>query len=386
MNREKREEILWDLHQEATEAQIMPSYITNEVNPVEFGLEPVKAQEMTSGLSVTIAERDVLKNAYLDVIELEINAENLPTFKELRLKIVKNRTQGIEKWHKTNKAFYLAGGRFVDAIKNKEILINEEMEAKLMEAEKYFDNLEKEKKAEINRIRLEQIAPYVGDTFGMDLSEMNEYDFEDFLLGKKTRFEAEIEASKAEAIKIETERLAEIERQKVIKLENDRLKAEAEAKEKTRKERGVKMQPYIVYIRDYNKLLEMSDADFEKEIALIHKGAIDDMKYQAEKLQAEENERAEEAKRKQQEFEKSTEIRLKEELKTKIENDRLAKEKAAKLAVEKLAKADIETQLTAWIETFSLEIPEHLKNDVTANEILTKFLGFKTWANGMIKK
>jgi len=120
------ENVQWDLHENPQE-EPKPFFLTNEVNPTEFGLEPIKAQEMVSGLNTVIAEREVLKNAYIDVIGLEITSENLSTFKELRLKIVKNRTQGIEKWHKTNKAFYLAGGRFVDAIKNKEIAENERM-------------------------------------------------------------------------------------------------------------------------------------------------------------------------------------------------------------------------------------------------------------------
>lgn len=90
------------------------------VNPKEFGLEENKALELTSGLTTILTERETLKNAYLDVIDLDITEENLPTFKELRLKIVKNRTQGIEKWHKTTKDFFLTGGRFVDSVKNKE--------------------------------------------------------------------------------------------------------------------------------------------------------------------------------------------------------------------------------------------------------------------------
>jgi len=101
--KEQLENIEWDLHEQPQEEQ-KPEF-TTEINPTEYGLEPVKAKEMTSGLSIIFAEREVLKNAYIDVIELPITSENLPTFKELRLKIVKNRTQGIEKWHKENKAF-----------------------------------------------------------------------------------------------------------------------------------------------------------------------------------------------------------------------------------------------------------------------------------------
>ncbi len=115
------------------------------VNPKEFGIEETKANELTSGLSTTLIEREALKESYKSIISLEITEDNLDKFKDLRIKIRDNRTKGIEKWHKANKEFFLTGGRFVDAIKNKEIIINEEMEAKLLAAEKFFENKEKER-------------------------------------------------------------------------------------------------------------------------------------------------------------------------------------------------------------------------------------------------
>jgi glycerol-3-phosphate cytidylyltransferase-like family protein len=217
----------WDLHQNPE--KFIPLEFTEEIKPDLFGIELSKAQEMTNGLSATLAEREILKNAYIDVIGLEINAESLPIFKELRLKIVKNRTQGIEKWHANNKAFYLAGGRFVDAVKNKEIIVNQEMESKLLEGEKYFENLEKEAKRLLNIERIERIRPYIEHADALDFTEMNEYDFDDFVLGKKTRFENEAKQRKIEAERIEAERIAELKRQKAIEDENKILKAKIEA-------------------------------------------------------------------------------------------------------------------------------------------------------------
>lgn len=314
---------LWDLHEENVIPQ--PLEFSNEINPETFGLEPIKAKEMVSGLTTAIAERSVLRDAYLDVIELPINAETLPIFKELRLKIVKNRTQGIEKWHKTNKAFYLAGGRFVDAIKNKEVLVNEEMEVKLLEGEKYFENLEKEAKRVLNLERIERIKLYVEDAYAMDFSEMNDYDFDDFVLGKKTRFENEQKEHEAEALRIENERLEEIERQKEIQAENERLKKELEKAEVERK----------------------IEADNQAKIQA--------------KIEAE--------------------IKRLNDEKTKAENERLAKIEAERLEAEQLAKAGVNEQLKQWVDSFKIEIPEHLKDNILANEILSKFLSFKSWSN-----
>lgn len=227
MKREQREEVLWDLHQET---ELVPLEFTEENKPELFGIEPEKAQDMVKGLSVTIAERQVLKDAYIDVIQLEINAENLPTFKELRLKFVKIRTS-IDKWHKANKAFYLAGGRFVDAIKNKEIAETEEIEAKLMEAEKFFENQEKQKAKELNDLRIAKISPYVENAEQMDFKEFSDEDFEDFVFGKKVKQEQRIEAERIEADTIEKERIAKEEAIRLQAIENAKLKAEAEANE-----------------------------------------------------------------------------------------------------------------------------------------------------------
>ena len=225
--------IAWDLH-EANEN--VPLAFTEENNVELFGIEPAKAKEMVGGLDSTLADREVLKNAYIDVIELDITSENLAIFKELRLKLVKNRTS-IETWHKNNKAFYLAGGRFVDAIKNKEIEVNKEMESKLMEAEKYFENLEKEAKAKKNAERIEIIRPYVDDVFGLDFSDFSDENFDDFVLGKKTRYNEKVEAEKQEAIRIENERLAEIEIQRLAEIENEKIRVENERLQKEAEEK-----------------------------------------------------------------------------------------------------------------------------------------------------
>lgn len=347
------EQTEWDLH-DNPEAFI-PIEFTEEIKPDLFGLELAKAQEMTSGLSTVIAEREVLKNAYLDVTELEINSETLPIFKELRLKIVKNRTQGIEKWHKTNKAFYLAGGRFVDAVKNKEILVNEEMESKLMEAEKYFENLEKEAKAKLNAERIEIIRPYVDDVFGLDFSDFSDENFDDFVLGKKTRFENTKKEAEAEAKRIEKERIAEIERQRLEAIENEKIRAE-----------NARLQ----------KESEVKEIELQKERA--------EAKAKADKIEAENNAKLE-AERKET-TRLAAELQAKKDTEIKAENERLAQIELDKQAAVIAAKAPVKKQLLSWIETFENEIPEPLRNNEMANEILTKFWSFKKWAKNEVDK
>lgn len=373
--------IAWDLHEKN---EIIPLDFTEENNVDLFGIEPVKAKEMVSGLSTVFAEREVLKNAYIDVIELPVNTENLPIFKDLRLKIVKNRTQGIEKWHKTNKAFYLAGGRFVDAIKNKEILENEQMEAKLLEAEKYFENQEKEKARLLNEERIEKVRPYVEDVTGLDFSEFDDESFDDYVLGKKTRFENEAKAKK----------------------ESEEKEAEDKRLNELAHERQMQIAPYTQFLNSDVLLREMSDDDYKELFFDLQNAKIEFDKDQ-EKIRLENERLKKEAEAKEKELEKErekaeserrieadkqakiqaekdAEIKRLNDEKVKAENDRIAKEKAKKLEAEKLAKAPIKKQMEAWVNSF--ELPTTEVDNETSKEIIAKYESFKEWSITQINK
>lgn len=347
-NENQLNSVQWDLH-EVEESK--PLEFTEENKAELFGLEPVKATEMVSGLSTTLAERQVLKDAYVDVISLEITTENLSTFKELRLKIMKNRTQGLDKWKEKEKAFYLAGGRFVDSIYNKEVSVNQEMESKLLEAEKFFENQEKEKKRLLNLERIEKIKIYVEDTTGLDFSDFSDENFDDFVLGKKTRYNEKIEAEKQEAIRIENERLAEIERQRLVKIENEKIRIE-----------NAHLQ----------KEAELKEAELQKE-----------RKLQAEKeakLKAENDEKLQAEKEAREKIEH--ELKSKKDAETKAENERLEKIELDKKAAALAAKAPVKEKLSIWVESFELPITS-VENE-TSKEIKEKFEAFKKWSINQI--
>jgi len=201
----------------------------------EFGIELTKANEITKGLDVIKAEREMLIDAYKDIIDLEINEETIPQFKSLRLLIVKNRTQGINKWHSANKEFFLTGGRFVDAIKNKEIAINEGMEKALLLAEKHFENIEKKRIADLQEKRVELLTPFVDDAGDRLLSDMDQDVWEAYLMVRKNDHNAKIEAEKqAEKVRIQKEK-DEAEERLRVKKENDQLKKEADERIKAEK-------------------------------------------------------------------------------------------------------------------------------------------------------
>ena len=185
------------------------------VKAEEFGVEETQAKHLTSGLTPTLSERQLLINSYTEVIKMEITKESVKIFRDLRLKILKNRTQGIDKWHKTNKAFFLAGGKFCDAIKNKESLVNTQMESKLLEAEKHFENIEKERIAKLQAERENEVKKYtdpnniaeISDSLGDMPSNM----WDIFISGMKAQYNERIAAEK----KAEEQRQEEIRMDKL---------------------------------------------------------------------------------------------------------------------------------------------------------------------------
>lgn len=344
-NELQAQDVQWDLHEVE-----QPKDFTEENNVELFGIEPIKAKEMISGLSTTLAERQVLKDAYEGVIKLEITTANLPIFKELRLKFQKNRTQGLTKWKEKEKAFYLAGGNFIQAIYNKEVAINEGIESKLLEAEKFFENQEKDRLATLKKEREELLQPFV-ENLPNDLETLDQGVFESFLETKKKSHSEKLEAERLEAERIEKERLdreAEIEAQR---LENERLKKEAEAKELALQKERVEAEAKQKAIQE--------EADRKAREEKAKQDAI---------LKAEQEEKAK----------IEAELQAKKDAEIKAENERIAKEKAEKAEAEKLAKAPIKKQLSVWVESFS--IPAVGVDNETSKEIVDKFEAFKKWS------
>ena len=202
------------------------------IDPKEFGLKEENANKMVSGLNPIIEERSALEQIYAIVIKKELTPELLKEARDLRLKIRDNRTKGIEVWHKTTKDYFLKGGQFVDAIKCKENVVNELMEAKLSEIEKHFENIEAERIKALHTERAEKLRPFGYEIGATNFGLMDDNMFNAILVGaeKTHKDKLELEA-KIEADRIEKEHLEAEEREKQ-RIENERLKAENEAKEK----------------------------------------------------------------------------------------------------------------------------------------------------------
>lgn len=404
---------------------------TIEIKPQEFGLEPKQANELIGNLPSIIEERKVFESQYEEIKALDIEDEKTAKkARALRLKIRDNRTKGLNVWHKTTKDFFLKGGQFVDAIKRKEIAVNERMESDLEQIEKYAEIKEQKRLDELENARLEKLEPYKEFVpFGANIRTISDEDFEKLFNGAKLQYDTEQERLRKE--QKEQERLQRIQKlhnerkenlldvwsfvedktinfgeldedvfgkicsdayrakseheaeQKRIREENERLakekaKAEADAaKEREKANQEIKkrqksaseflMKSGFEFTMDYGGLYTLSIGNAGGRLYLVS--------YKQSNLYFETD----------SELERFIEAALdkialvkKEFESAKNEDEKIESERKAKEEAEKLAKAPVKEQLHAWIETFEINVAP-VENEVS-DEIIAKFGAFKHWA------
>jgi hypothetical protein len=350
----------------------------------EFGIEETKAKEIASQFQPMLDKMVELETEANEVFSLDINdKEASKKAKEVRLKYVKVRT-GTAEIHKNQKAFYLSAGRYVDGFKNVQSFASQGIEDKLEAIEKHAENLEKERISKLQESRLVLVSEYTDDVVIMDLGNMEDEVFEGFLNLKKTQKSEREEAvrlaeeKRIEEEKAETERLRlkAIEDEKIRK-ENEKLKADAESKELLIKDRNDKLRPYIKYIRDYDKVLNLEQKDFDLELKNLNTEAI-------ETIKLEEEQRLE----REKESEKTEKLEAELKAKQLAEAQEIGRKNAEILAkqkeADKLAKAPVKNQLNAWVDSF--EISQTRIENETSILINEKFNAFKSWAKSEIEK
>ena len=204
------------------------------IDPKEYGLETKDVASVAKAFQPKITERDGYIPLYDELIKKEYGPETVKEARELRLKLVKVRT-GIAAVHTTQKAFFLAAGKYVDAWKNKETLPVTQMEEVLSEIEDRAAEAERLRLSELQDSRVELLSQYVEDANERDLSSMDEDVWEAFLATKQNDYKIKQERE----AKAEKERLAEEERiAGIAKLNTSRLQ---------------ELAPYWGYLTDEQK-------------------------------------------------------------------------------------------------------------------------------------
>lgn len=305
-----------------------------KVNPKDYGLEESSVATIEQAFQPKIIERDALVPMYEALVKQEITPELCKSFKELRLKMVKVRT-GIADIHKTQKAFFLASGRFVDAWKNKETKPIEQMEEKLKEGEETFERLEAKRIADLEVQRIEALSVFT-DILPSGLGLLSDEAFKTYLTGAKVSYEARI----AEEKRIEEERIA---KEKAIALHNERRE---------------QLIPYWSFVPLDKRDMDLSTLteeewkerfDWSKDAKKKDDEAKEKQRLENERLKAEakSREKAMASERKVQEEALAAErakvqAEAAEQKRKADEAMRIEKEKAAKLEAVLKAKADAE--------------------------------------------
>jgi hypothetical protein len=288
-----------------------------KINATEYGLEEVKAKQISDMFKPMLDKMEELENEYNEVVKLEISKETTLKAKELRLKYVKVRT-GTAKIHKELKQFYLLGGRFVDGWRNAQLMASEGIEEKLSKIEQHYEILEAEEIVKIKEERELILSKYDAQVIPEDLGTMHKCVWDNYLIGAKEahrlRKEAEKKAEEKRIVKekaareeterliaankkltkeaTEKDRLAAIHAQKIARENALLAKKEAEAR-KTREEKEQKeREAYEAKIqaeqeereRLIAKLKEKEDAEQKAKDERRHEIEIELVKGDAEKI------------------------------------------------------------------------------------------------------
>lgn len=328
----------------------MSEIVKLEIDPTQYGLEKTEAEQIQAVFVPMLNKLKELEDEYNSIVSKPITPELTASAKSTRLKLVKVRT-GTADIHKKAKAYYLAGGRAVDGLKNTMLFAIEGKEEELAKIENYYTNIEKERIRLLNEERVNLVSSFGVDGSAMGLGNMTDAVWENYFSGVKLAYEAKIKAEK----EAEEARLAAIEaerkRQEEIAAENKRLKEEAEKQA---------------------AILEAERKKAEEE---------------RKKAEQEANRKLEEERRKAAELE--AELKAKKEAEERAAAEIAKQEEEKRKAAEKLAKAGDKAQLKVWVDSMLIGGigTEKMKPESVevANEIISKFESFKTWAKSKIE-
>lgn len=334
-------------------AQIAENVSVEKRNEVQSVLNHVfngvsKMREQLDNVTVT-DENDKVNMKLANTIRLGVRQVRLEAEKTFDAKRAEVQQQMLS--YKTEDSLWLKAKQTMQIL-TKEIEENARWKE---ETAKRFEEEQKELKIQTREMRLGKYM-FAPDINRKDFENMNDETFEIFFAGIEKAYNDKIEAErKAEEERIAKEK-AEAEARELQRLENERLKAEAEKREKE-----------IEAERKANELKlaeERAKAKAEADrIEAKNKALLKAEQEKKEKLEAE--------------------LKAKLEAEQKAENERKQAEAKAKLEAEKLQKAPLKKQLTVWVESFTIaEI--NIENE-KKTLIKEKFEAFKKWAKNEIE-
>lgn len=267
------------------EIAIQENPLTKVIN--ETGVELVTANLIQSKFAGYFEQLHEWQSKPKIVVTDASQKKEMKMAKEIRLAVKEIRVEG----DKTRKLLKEDSNQYGKAVQNSYNLLEslcKPLEEYYEMQEKFAEIQEQKRILELKAKRESEINPYIEFIpTGLNLGTMQDSDYDKLLNGAKLQLAAKQEAD----AKAEKERLEKIEVERIenerIKAENEKLRLEAiekqkeldkknleEKKEKDKlAKRNSELKPYIVFIRDYGKMLEMDEVSYQKELAEIKKGA-----------------------------------------------------------------------------------------------------------------
>jgi len=344
-----------------------------QIVPQEFSnLEKSEAQEIEKVFKPMVEMLKEMEKEYNEIVsKKEINQNLCSDARELRLRIVKTRT-GANKIREEKKKIYLIKGNAIQGFYNIFLSAVKEREDNLLKIEKYYENIEKERLKNLQKSRENELLKYeVENVEGLNLSEMSEDVWSNFLAGTKTNYESKKEAER----KAEEERI-ELQRKK--ELLNSR-------------EKEVAVYTYLNVAFDltlettedeYCKIMEKlkkAKTDYEIEQEKIKKEKEEAVKKQKE-IEAQQEKDRKEAKKKQ--IEAEARIKAEKEAKEKLEREKREKEEKElrkKIEEENRIKAEAEEKEKAEKNKKYLDFLKENNFDKTKMEVRQEGNKFTIW-------
>jgi len=279
----------------------------------KYGLEKSKAQKIEETFSPMVSMLKKFESAYNEVISVsddEKDKKHCEKAKRLRIEIGKVRIE-TGKLKDKQKEYIKLEDKAIMGVHNIIVWAVKEKEDKLKDIENYFETKEMERIENLQRKREFELEGYGVDGSNIDLGNMQEDVYKNFLLGSITNYENKIKAEEeAEKARISAERKAEEERKakekaeaeerERIRKENERLKKEAEAREaeieKEREKKRIENEKREAEIKKEREARELA----EKQERQKRETAERELREMKERAEAEEAEA--ERKRKEQEL------------------------------------------------------------------------------------
>lgn len=331
-----------------------------KINYKEFGIEESKAKQISSVFKPMLDKMEGLEGEWNQIKTEKMSPELAERAKELRLKYVKVRT-ATAAIHKEQKAFYLAGGRFIDGWKNAQLFASQGIEAELMNIEKHEENKEKERLAAVREKRIKVLSKFGREDDPIKIELMQDEVWSNYINGVELAFN---QAKEAED-KAEQERVKREERERILN------------------ERQIEISGFSQWVSVNVNLKSITDKEYRDLIVQLrakkseHQEKQKEIKAENDRLKRERKEADEKAESERKKREAQERIE-REESERKISEARKEKEEAqaklkAKEDEEAKRKEDEEKRIQSELGAADSDKVKMLVSDLNSLKIKYKF-------------